>query len=452
MRFPTARELRLALERIATRPVESQPPSIAVLPFVNMGGDREQEYFGDGLAEEIINALARIPGLKVTARTSAFSFKGKDAKIAQIASELGVEHILEGSVRKAGNRIRITAQLIDAADGFPLWSERYDRELIDIFEVQEEIAGAIAGQLKVSLSGNTSRAHVPPFAAYEAFLEGRHYSNRLGRASLAKAFACAQRALEIDSNSAESHEFLGAWHGMMAWTGLADPGEMYAKGRAHLKRALQLAASVAEAHALLGAFGGLGDYDWVQAAEHLERALQLNCSLEVRRTYAWWHLRPLGRLEEALAELEKVRQEDPLSAFAWREIAHLLVLLRRFDEAADAAQHALELEPGHTMAMFGLVEARLQRGRTGEAIEIAESAARLSPGWLVVLAYLALAYSFENRFGDAGLTLEEMHALSGRGHANATAPASGHLASGDFDGCFEWLHRAIDQREPIITH
>src|SRR5262249_12942169 len=153
---------------------------IAVLPFANLSADKEQEYFSDGLSEEIINLLAQIPGLKVTARTSAFFFKGKDAKIAQIAKDLGVEHILEGSVRKSGNRIRITAQLIKAADGFHLWSERYDRELSDIFAVQDEVAAAIAGALRVRLSsGHAPKRYAPKMPAYEAYLQARYHAAKV---------------------------------------------------------------------------------------------------------------------------------------------------------------------------------------------------------------------------------------------------------------------------------
>jgi serine/threonine-protein kinase len=273
-RYQSMHEITAALNECREQPIEEQP-SIAVLPFANMSSDSENEYFSDGLSEEIINLLTRIPGLKVIARTSAFAFKGQHQDIRRIAEILGVNKVLEGSVCKAGNRVRITAQLIRAGDGSHVWSERYDRDLTDIFAVQDEIGSAIAGQLKVSQSAQKPRKHVPPVSAYEAFLEGRHHGYRMNPASLAKAFECAQRALAIDPQYASAWEFFGAWHGMMAWAGLADPREMFQKALSAVRKALELDPDLGDAHALLGVCAGVADYDWRQAAMHFRRALEL---------------------------------------------------------------------------------------------------------------------------------------------------------------------------------
>src|SRR5262249_23826264 len=187
----------------------------AVLPFANMSADAEQEYFSDGLAEEIINALAHLPGIKVTARTSAFSFKGKNIKIAQIASELGVEHVLEGSVRKSGNRIRVTAQLINAADGFHVWSERYDRQLDDIFAVQDEISAAIAAvlQAKLVVTPEAPKPHTPNVAAYEAYLKGRHYTWKFFTGdSFMQGREFYQQAIALDPQFALPYAALAEWY------------------------------------------------------------------------------------------------------------------------------------------------------------------------------------------------------------------------------------------------
>jgi serine/threonine protein kinase len=222
LRYQTMAEVRKELEEIAREvtasPARQQQPSIAVLPFANMSADKDNEYFSDGLAEEVINALTHIPGLKVIARTSAFAFKGKEDDIRRIAEALGVANILEGSVRKAGNRIRVTAQLITASDGSHLWSQRYDRELADVFAVQDEIAQSIAQALQMQFAGTpqTRRRHTPTLAAYEAFLKARHQLDQLTAESLARGHAYLEQAIRLDPDYALAHNYLGEYYFSLA--------------------------------------------------------------------------------------------------------------------------------------------------------------------------------------------------------------------------------------------
>jgi RND family efflux transporter MFP subunit len=246
-RFQTMQEVTASLEEEITTVVDLQP-SIAVLPFANMSGDQDQEYFSDGLAEEIISALTHIPGLKVTARTSAFAFRGKEQDITKIAEALRVSTVLEGSVRRAGSRIRVTAQLINARDGYHLWSERYDRELADVFAIQDEIAHAIAAALQLKLVGRLpDQQHVPALAAYDALLRGRHHLFKLSPETWPRAKECFEQAIALDPAYAEAHAYLGLGYFFMGMNGILPLRDVAGFVRAEAQQALDLKAQAEKA-------------------------------------------------------------------------------------------------------------------------------------------------------------------------------------------------------------
>ena len=264
-RFASAAELQEALRSGA--PGTTVAPSIAVLAFANMSGDKDQEYFSDGLAEEIINALVKVPGLRVIARTSAFAFKGQNSDIRKIAETLGVANILEGSVRRAGNRIRVTAQLVTAETGSHLWSERFDRDLEDVFAVQDEISAAIAGALQLKLSGRAAKPrYTPVLAAHEELLKGRYHHNKATPDSMMAAMAHYERAMALDPNYA----LVTAEYGMVLFgatvVGLGSSAQTPVKMRALAQRALELDPDLPEAHAVLGVLASTQDYAWNEAA------------------------------------------------------------------------------------------------------------------------------------------------------------------------------------------
>ena len=276
-RFQTMGELRAALEDAATEPAskpDERQPSIAVLPFDNMSADKESEYFSDGLAEEIINALAQVPGLKVAGRTSSFFFRGKDVEFGEIGRRLNVDHILEGSVRKAGNRVRVTAQLIKVADGFHLWSERYDREMTDIFAIQDEITQAIATALRMKLSRRPrrSRPYTPNLRAYEAYLKSRDYWFKPTPESLARVKESLEHAIELDPKFALAYSMLGIYYTMLANLGVRPSREVIPLARAAELEALRVDPSLPEAHALLGVCDGI-DYEWSEAESRWRLAM-----------------------------------------------------------------------------------------------------------------------------------------------------------------------------------
>ena len=264
-RFQTMQEVKTALEEASTKPGDRQP-SIAVLPFANMSGDQEQEYFSDGLAEEIINALTHIPGLKVTARTSAFAFRGSEQDITKIAAALRVTTVLEGSVRRAGNRIRVTAQLINAEDGYHLWSERFDRELADVFAIQDEIAQAIARSLQLTLVGPPAdRPHTPQLPAYDAVLRGRHHLFKLSPETWMRAKACFEQAIALDPVYADAHAYLSLGYFFMGMNGILPLRDVAHLVRAEAQKALDLNPSEIGPRFLLGGIAAAYDYDWKMA-------------------------------------------------------------------------------------------------------------------------------------------------------------------------------------------
>jgi len=442
-RFQSMVELREALQQAAAEPVGRQP-SIAVLPFANMSADKENEYFSDGLAEEIINALTQVAGLKIPARTSAFFFKGKDVKIAEIARELGVEHVLEGSVRKAGNRIRVTAQLIKAADGYHLWSQRYDRELTDVFAIQDEISAAIADQLKFHLTGR--KRPTANVAAYELFLEGRHHWYR---GSSEKARECFEKAIALDPGYAPAYAGISECY-MQSTTRLADPAETITKIEAAARRALEFDPTLADAYAMLGWVSAFS-YRWDEARKHFLQAMELSFgAIHNRAGYALWYLIPQGFLEEALGEADHAASEDPLSPVRPALKGAALYYSRRFDESAEWFRRALDMNPSNPTWAVYLGRAYAHQNQFEQAMAVAEQAIQHSGRWAWTLFGLAMVHALAGHAEEAHRVLEELRQLAQSKYVPASFVAMLHAQLGEKDAAFEWAGRAFDQRDPNL--
>jgi len=449
-RFQTMTDLKTALEK-ARAPDARRQPSIAVLPFANMGGDKEQEYFSDGLAEEITNALAQIPGLKVTARTSAFSFKGKDVKVGQVANELGVEHILEGSVRKGGNRIRITAQLIGAADGFHLWSERYDRELTDVFAVQEEISASIAAILKNKLiaAPGGGRRYTPNIAAYEAYLKALHHQwNRTSPDSLEKSRECYEQAAKLDPRFALPHAGL-AMYCHIASSFVIDPRQGVALGRQAAQKALELDPSLPEAHAWLGIFAIWADFDWNEAQRRFDIAFSRQPVPSIlRHMYGYFYLRKVGRALEAVDQHRRAREEDPLNPIIRVGLAVSLTAAGEDEEALSEARGILELDPDFVSA-YTLQALNVTKAPLPEALAFAEKGFTLAP-WNPINAGLLAGLLV--RSGDRARAAKLVGGL-GDGQANGAPVAFAifHLLCGEVEKAAEWTEKALGQRHNMVA-
>jgi eukaryotic-like serine/threonine-protein kinase len=372
-RFQSMADLKAALQHLRTTSGAGRAmPSIAVLPFANMSRDPDDDYFSDGLAEEIINALAQVSGLKVIARTSAFAFKGKNEDIRRIADTLGVTNILEGSVRRAGSRIRVTAQLILAADGTHLWSQRYDREMSDIFAVQDEIAAAIADALKLKLMPAPER-RMPSIPAYEAYLRYRSFQWQFTREASQQSHACLEQALALDPDFALPHVGLADYHLALAAIGGIPSHEAMPRARALAARALELDPDLSEAHAMLGIVAGHYDYDWNEAARRFALAVRREpLSPHLRQWYGTFYLAAIGRVQDAQPQGARVLEDDPLCQMWHVMYSNILNGLGRADEALAALRTAIDLDPSFWFGDAQLGVAYAIRGQHAETMQCAE--------------------------------------------------------------------------------
>lgn len=337
--------------------------SIAVLPFVNMSDDADNEYFSDGLSEELLNLLTKIPQIKVASRTSAFSYKGKDFKISDVGRELNVAHVLEGSVRKSGDLIRITAQLIKVEDGFHMWSESWDRSLDNIFAIQDEIAAAVVEQLEVTLLGSVPKVEETDPEAYALFLQAKHFSNLLTPDGWEQATILYKQALEIDP------EYAAAWAGLsrvyinLAGYNLLPPEEGYQAGREAAEKALEIDPDTAPAHSALGWIAMNYETDLEMSATHFRRSLELDPgNLGTIRNAATFCY-AMGQLDYALALGEFSVSRDPVNPSGYLNLAQHYTLAGRYEEAIESANTALKLSPGMPGGQYYIGESLLRMGQ-----------------------------------------------------------------------------------------
>jgi TolB-like protein/predicted Ser/Thr protein kinase len=445
-RFQTMADVRHALQHI-TGAQADVTASIAVLPFANLSRDADDEYFSDGLSEEIINALTRVPGLKVIARTSAFAFKGKNEDIRRIANILGVAHMLEGSVRRAGGRVRVTAQLIHAADGTHRWSHRYDRELSDVFAVQDDIAAAIAGALKLQLAPASER-RMPSLPAYEAYLRYRSYQWQFTPEASRRSRECLEQALALDPEFALPYVGLADYHFALAAVGGSPSHEAMPRARQLAQRALEVDPELPEAHAMLGIVAGHYDYDWNEAERRFRLAVTREpLSPHLRQWYGTFFLSATGRADEARFQLSRVIAEDPLCQM-WRLMrANLVPTVGLEHEALDDAHKAVELDAGFWLgwADLGLLYAR--RHQYAEAMQCAERAMAGAPWCPYSVGVMAAALANQGQVTEAQPLLAGLRADA---YGGPVGLAVYYLALGEIEQAVEWSAKAVEQRFPAF--
>ena len=446
--------------RSESAPPDQETPSIAVLPFVNMSRDEENEYFADGLSEELLNVLAKIRGLRVASRTSAFSFKGKDVDIPTVARKLNVATVLEGSVRKSGKRVRITAQLIEVASDSHLWSETYDRELDDIFVVQDDIAQSVVKELRAALLGAQAPAATIAAAAvrkaasgrtdnaeaFQLYLQGKILCERLTQADTDDAIALFERALALDPHFALAWASLARVHRAQAGFGFAPIHEGYERAREAAQRALSVDPDLAEGHVGLGFVLEHHDWNWSAADAAFRRALELAPG-DADALHAAAELeRVLGRIDKAIDLVARSLAIDPLSPRAQRQAGLVYYIADRPADAAAAFQLALDLSPDRGINHAFLAMARLRQGRAEEALDIAAAEKHdVFRNLALSMIHHTLGHGAES---DAALkTLSDQFGWTA---AYQVAEAHGHR--GEVDKAFEWLERAYAQRDPGVIY
>jgi TolB-like protein/thioredoxin-like negative regulator of GroEL len=424
------------------------PParSIAVLPFVNMSSDPEQEFFSDGLSEELLNLLAKIPELQVASRTSAFSFKGKNLDIPTLANNLNVAYVLEGSVRKAGNQIRITAQLIKAADDVHEWSETYDRKLDNIFAIQDEIGAAVVEALKVQmLSAEAPTARETDAEAYALYLKAKYFYRQLDSEGLKQADSLLKQAIAIDGEYAPAWNTLGLVYSRNADIGDTPWDTGYADARSAIEKALELDSEYAEAQASLGWIAFIYQRDLRGAADHYSKAIALQPGNGDVLSDATLFALALGRLDEALALGERTLVRDPVNVRAHRYLAAAYSSADRLAEAEENYRQALALSPGYSGGHFHLARVLLAKADYEAALASVEQ--EVHPGFK--LTGLALVHHGMSNTQESDAAVAALHTDWAEEAAYQIAEV--HAFRGEDDIAFEWLNKAVAQNDPGIS-
>ena len=448
---------RMKREVTATGASVSQPdvPSIAVLPFRNMSTDPEQEYFCEGMAEEIINALTTLEGLHVASRTSAFQAKARDFDMVEIATRLKVGAVLEGSVRKAGNRLRVTAQLINVSDGYHLWSERYDRDMDDIFAVQDDIARTVVEKLKVKLLGTADtplvRKPTDNLEAYNLVLQGRYYSVRATAAALEKSLACFTQALAVEPTYAQAHAGIATAQAIRAIVSLAAPHTVMPEAKEAALKTLALDETVADAHAALALVLHFYDWDWAGAEREYRRALELNPGDTFARCAYANLLGMVGRVNESVAEARSAVERDPVSPFCRYILAQQFVMARRFEEAIAEAHAAIELDSSYSHLYMTLGWGLAGLGRHDEAVDafrqqvIAAAGDSFSQGWL------GWALGLAGHRQEALTIRGDLEGRRSQEYVGGLLLACVSLGLDEHDQAISWLQEAAEERDGLMT-
>ncbi len=433
-------------------PAPSGKTMLAVLPFDNMSGDPEQNYFSEGLTEEMITQLGRLNPrrLGIIARTTAMHYRGTSKRADQIGEELGVDYILEGSVRRAGGRVRITAQLIQARDQTHLWAETYDRRLADVLDIQRNVARRIARSLAMELlpaqQAVMSRSATRSIVAYEAYLKGRYFWNRRTEQGIAKAIEYFEQAIQADPGYAPAYAGVADAYDTLALYGGLPPRQARLRTEQAARRALQIDDRLAEAQTSLAFARILFDWDWQGGEQGFKSAIDLNPNHVTGHHWYGLFLAMMGRFGEALAEMDVTLKLDPLSLVMNSHKGWILYFARRFDEAAEQLHRALEIDPAFPVAKYFLGLVYLQGSRVEDAIREFEMASELSEGHPAPVAGLGQAHGLLGNRVAAHRVLDALHQLSSRRYVAPYFMACVHLALGEKDDALEWLEKAFEER------
>ncbi len=455
-RYPNMSALRVALEEAGKPAAQVKETSIAVLPFTNLSADKENEYFSDGLAEEILSALSQLPGLRVIARGSAFAFRGREHAIAEIVEKLQVTTVLHGSMRRAGNRIRVTATLINAEDETQLWSERYDREMRDIFDIQDEIAQAIVEKLKLQLGARAGQPLVKRYTenleAHSFYLKGNFHLYRFTKDDMEKGRTCLEQAVALEPGHAAAWVQLADYYIASAHLGLALPLDLWPHASDAAQKAMAADPGLAEAQAVVGLLEAITEYRWEAGLHRLDTALRLNPASARSHFWRGRVLFSLRRVEEAIAAMRRAVDLDPVSTLYREHLADMYILEGHPEEAAEHAGFALEVDPLYGIAAVLLGEAYSLMGRHQEAIPLMEKGRQRQPGDFHPFGAMTWAYVRAGRRQDAQRWLVEVEEASRQRYVAGATVAFAALALGDVETAFRHLERAVREMDPNLQY
>jgi serine/threonine protein kinase/tetratricopeptide (TPR) repeat protein len=463
-RFPTASQLSVALSspttslsRVSTSGPYGAgiPTSIAVLPFTNMSPDSEAEFFSDGITEEIINALTRVSSLRVASRTSSFALKGKGQDVRAIGEQLNASAVLEGSVRRAGNRLRITAQLVNTADGFHLWGERFDREMSDIFAIQDEISRAIVSTLKIKLAGDSDSQLVFPqtedMEAYTLYLKGRYYWNKRYEVGLHRGLEYFQAAIAKDPGYALAHAGIADSFSVLGFYGYLPPAAAYGKARVAADQVMLLDPSLADAHFSLGMIALWHDWNWELAESEFRTALALRPHQAETHIFLSQVSAVRGQFDAAIAESRRAVALDPVSPLINAMAAWPLYVSERYEEALEQCGKALEIDPGFPVALWITALSDIELGRFDRAIESASKGVALSQRSTFLVSTLGCAYARSGRRDEANKALDELRERAAGGYVAPFHRAVIYACLGDSEKALDELEQAFQDRTPNLV-
>src|SRR6266536_2143181 len=426
--------------------------SLAVLPFESLSSDASQDYFADGMTDELISDLGQVSALRVVSRTSVMAYKHARKPLPQIARELNVDAVVEGTVLRSGEQVRITAQLIEASADKHLWSQSYEGALRDTLALQNKVAKAIADQIGISLNPQEQAAlknvKVVNPEAYVSYLKGRYFWNKRTADSLKAALAYFNQAIEEDPKFAQAYSGLADTYALLGdWQyAVMTPKEALPKAKAAAIKALELDRALGEAHNSLAFCLDGFDWDFDSAGKEFRRAIELNPGYATAHHWYAWHLSLLGRYDEAIAELRKAEDLDPLSLIINADLAELLVLAHSYDESIRQSRKTIEMDPNFALAHNQLAQAYLQKGMDDEAVAELRKAVQLSEGSPTCIANLARAYAASGKKNEALKLLSDLKKRSNPSHSNSSEIAMIYASLGDADQAMNWLEKGYEER------
>jgi serine/threonine protein kinase len=447
---------KLELRILKGKPIDTgSQPSIAVLPFRDMSPEKDQDYFCEGIAEEIMNSLNQIERLRVIARTSAFAYKGKNVDAREIGKRLDVKTLLEGSIRKAGNRLRITAQLINVADGSHLWSERYDREMEDIFAIQDEITLTVVANLKIKLLGkekeNLVKRHTDNQEAHHSYLRGRYFWNRRHKIGYQMALEHFQLALEKDPLFALPYVGIADTYNLLGYFGIIPPDESFPKAKAAAERAIEIDDSLGEPHTSLGWTSTWYEWNWQKAERKFKQALELNPTYATGHSWYSLYLICMARFDEAITETKKAIELDPLSTIINASTGCLYFFAQQYDESIIYFQKTMELDPSFMITYAWLGSSYAILGRRDEALAILRKGRTMAGDMPYALGFIGQGFAMAGLDDEAQSILDQLNQLSQKNYVPPFYKMMINSGLGNMDEAFKHLDKSYAGRDSLLA-